>query len=123
MPYSPYVDKKGRSMSDNHHEILIQKNKAFVGPGHNSELVTDKKYTISPYILDYHSDQNFGATASKEGSAPFTNGQPSLLNRDYRSFSSISAIFVTGKILKLINYHEKQNSFGSFFLSYQPPIH
>ena len=39
----PYVDKKGRSMSDNHHEILIQKNKAFVGPGHNSELVTDKK--------------------------------------------------------------------------------
>ena len=41
--FGPYVDKKGRSMSDNHHEILIQKNKAFVGPGHNSELVTDKK--------------------------------------------------------------------------------
>ena len=39
----------------------------------------------------------------------------SLLNRDYRSFSSISAIFVTGKILKLINYHEKQNSFGGSF--------
>ena len=31
--FGPYVDKKGRSMSDNHHEILIQKNKAFVGPG------------------------------------------------------------------------------------------
>jgi hypothetical protein len=37
------------------------------------------------------------------------------LNRDFRSFSSISAIFVTGKILKLINYHEKQNSFGGSF--------
>ena len=41
--FGPYVDKKGRSMSDDPHEILIQKNKAFVGPGHNSELVTDKK--------------------------------------------------------------------------------
>lgn len=41
--FGPYVDKKGLSMSDNHHEILIQKSKEFVGPGHNSELVTDKK--------------------------------------------------------------------------------
>jgi hypothetical protein len=39
----------------------------------------------------------------------------SLLNRDFCSFPSISAIFVTGKILKLINYHEKQNSFGGNF--------
>ncbi len=39
----PYVDKKGDTMLDNHHEILIKKNQDFVGPGHNSEIVTDKK--------------------------------------------------------------------------------
>ncbi|MBM6806977.1 family 43 glycosylhydrolase [Bacteroides caecicola] len=40
--FGPYLDKQGRSMSDNHHEILIQKNESFVGTGHNSEIVTDK---------------------------------------------------------------------------------
>lgn len=40
--FGPYFDKQGRSMSDNHHEILIQKNESFVGTGHNSEIVTDK---------------------------------------------------------------------------------
>ena len=28
-------------MMDNHHEVLIHKNDAFVGTGHNSEIVTD----------------------------------------------------------------------------------
>ena len=41
--FGPYLDKEGRSMMDNCHEILIAKNEAFVGPGHNSEIVTDKK--------------------------------------------------------------------------------
>lgn len=40
--FAPYLDKQGRSMSDNHHEVLIQKNESFVGTGHNSEIVTDK---------------------------------------------------------------------------------
>lgn len=40
--FGPYIDRQGRSMSDNHHEILIQKNDFFVGTGHNSEIVTDK---------------------------------------------------------------------------------
>ena len=40
--FGPYLDKQGRSMSDNHHEVLIQKNESFVGTGHNSESVTDK---------------------------------------------------------------------------------
>lgn len=40
--FGPYLDKQGRSMSDNHHEVLIQKNESFVGTGHNSEIVTDK---------------------------------------------------------------------------------
>ncbi|WP_321335283.1 family 43 glycosylhydrolase [uncultured Bacteroides sp.] len=39
--FGPYVDKKGNRMLDNHHEILIHKNNAFVGTGHNSEIITD----------------------------------------------------------------------------------
>lgn len=41
--FGPYLDKQGRSMMDNHHEILIQKNAKFVGTGHNSEIISDKK--------------------------------------------------------------------------------
>lgn len=40
--FGPYVDKNGRPMLENNHEILIGKNDAFVGTGHNSELVSDK---------------------------------------------------------------------------------
>lgn len=41
--FGPYVDKKGQPMLDNHHEILIHGNEAFVGTGHNSEIVSDAK--------------------------------------------------------------------------------
>lgn len=41
--FGPYVNKKGDSMMDNHHEILIQGNHRFVGTGHNSEIVSDDK--------------------------------------------------------------------------------
>ncbi|SFS86574.1 arabinan endo-1,5-alpha-L-arabinosidase [Porphyromonadaceae bacterium NLAE-zl-C104] len=41
--FGPYLDKQGRSMMDNHHEIIIQKNQKFVGTGHNSEIVQDSK--------------------------------------------------------------------------------
>ena len=40
--FGPYVDKSGKKMLDNHHDVLIHKNDAFVGTGHNSEIVTDK---------------------------------------------------------------------------------
>ncbi len=40
--WGPYLDKKGQPMLENHHEILIRKNDAFVGVGHNSEIVQDK---------------------------------------------------------------------------------
>lgn len=40
--FGPYVDIKGQPMMENHHEILIRANDAFVGTGHNSEIVTDK---------------------------------------------------------------------------------
>lgn len=39
--WGPYVDRAGRSMMENHHELLIGRNERFVGTGHNSELVTD----------------------------------------------------------------------------------
>lgn len=40
--FGPYVDKQGKPMLENHHEILIHKSEAFVGTGHNSEIVKDK---------------------------------------------------------------------------------
>ena len=39
--FGPYLDKQGGSMMDNRHEVLIHKSDAFVGTGHNSEIVTD----------------------------------------------------------------------------------
>lgn len=47
----PYVDKSGQGMLENHHELLIGKNKHFVGTGHNAELITDDRGT--DWIL-YH---------------------------------------------------------------------
>lgn len=41
--FGPYVDKQGRGMLDNKHEILIRQNNSFVGNGHNSEIITDRK--------------------------------------------------------------------------------
>lgn len=43
--FGPYVNKEGAAMMDNRHEVLIHKNEAFVGTGHNSEIVTDSKGT------------------------------------------------------------------------------
>ena len=39
----PYWNKEGRLMLDNQHEILIKGSTNFVGTGHNSEVITDKK--------------------------------------------------------------------------------
>lgn len=43
--FGPYTDKQGRPMLQNHHEVLIHGNDAFVGTGHNAELITDKNGT------------------------------------------------------------------------------
>jgi arabinan endo-1,5-alpha-L-arabinosidase len=40
--WGPYVDKQGRPMMENFHEVVIHGNSAFVGTGHNSEIVQDK---------------------------------------------------------------------------------
>lgn len=49
--FGPYVDKEGLPMLENHHETVIHGNDAFVGTGHNSEIVSDKQG--SDWIL-YH---------------------------------------------------------------------
>lgn len=41
--FGPYFNKQGQSMMENYHEVFIHKNAAFVGTGHNSEIVQDKK--------------------------------------------------------------------------------
>jgi len=40
--FGPYLNRKGESINDNRHEILIHGNERFAGTGHNSEIVTDK---------------------------------------------------------------------------------
>ncbi|MDR1809262.1 MAG: family 43 glycosylhydrolase [Prevotella sp.] len=37
----PYVNKAGGEMGYDHHEVLVSRNNRFVGPGHNSEIITD----------------------------------------------------------------------------------
>ena len=39
--FGPYVNKAGEKMNDNKHEVLIHKNDAFLGTGHNAEIVQD----------------------------------------------------------------------------------
>ena len=39
--FGPYVDKKGGRMLDNQYELVLQGNSTWVGPGHNSQIVTD----------------------------------------------------------------------------------
>ncbi len=41
--FGPYTDKQGQPMMENHHEVLIHGNEAFVGTGHNSEIVADDR--------------------------------------------------------------------------------
>ncbi|MCQ2143743.1 MAG: family 43 glycosylhydrolase [Bacteroidales bacterium] len=48
----PYLDRDGRPMLENNHEVVITGSAAFAGPGHNSEIVTDDKG--ESWIL-YHS--------------------------------------------------------------------
>lgn len=41
--YGPYVNKEGKKMLDNAHEIVLHKGNGFVGTGHNSILQEDDK--------------------------------------------------------------------------------
>lgn len=50
--FGPYVDREGRPMLENNHEIVIHGDGLFVGTGHNSEIVSDD--AGNDWIL-YHS--------------------------------------------------------------------
>jgi len=39
--FGPYLDKEGKPMMENNHEVVIARNDRFVGTGHNSEIVQD----------------------------------------------------------------------------------
>ena len=41
--FGPYVDKQGRRMLDNRHELLIAGDNRFAGTGHNSNIIEDDK--------------------------------------------------------------------------------
>ncbi|NBJ04688.1 arabinan endo-1,5-alpha-L-arabinosidase [Alistipes sp. Z76] len=41
--FGPYVDKQGRPMTENHHEVLISGDDKVKGPGHDSQIITDDK--------------------------------------------------------------------------------
>ena len=40
--FGPYLNKSGDNMNDNKHEVLIHRNDAFLGTGHNAEIVKVK---------------------------------------------------------------------------------
>ena len=39
--FGPYLDRAGKDMMENGHELVIGKNERFVGNGHNSEIIRD----------------------------------------------------------------------------------
>ena len=41
--YGPYVDREGRKMLENHHEVLLEGDNNVKGPGHDSQIVKDDK--------------------------------------------------------------------------------
>lgn len=41
--FGPYVDKQGRKMLDNHHEVLLSGDDKVKGSGHDSQIITDDK--------------------------------------------------------------------------------
>ena len=75
--FGPYVDKSGKKMLDNHHEVLIHKNDAFVGTGHNSEIVTDK---VGNDWMFYHavSTKNPGGRVLMMDKVNWKDGWPSV---------------------------------------------
>lgn len=41
--YGPYVDREGRPMLENHHEVLLSGDDTVKGPGHDSQIITDDR--------------------------------------------------------------------------------
>lgn len=73
--FGPYLNKKGESMSDNRHEVLIRGNERFAGTGHNSEIVVDD---AGNYWMFYHAvdRQNPGGRRLMLDQIQWKNGWP-----------------------------------------------
>lgn len=54
--FGPYKNIAGQSMTNNHHEVIIQGNDRFVGTGHTSELVNDD--AGNTWVLYHAVDKN-----------------------------------------------------------------
>lgn len=82
--FSPYYDRFGNSMSDNKHETVIHKNEAFVGTGHNSEIVSDEEGNdwIFYHAVDVKEPEDrklmLDRVEWKNGWPVVNNAQPSL---------------------------------------------
>ena len=90
--FGPYLDKSGKSMMENHHEILIQKNSKFVGTGHNSEIVQDDKGQDWMFYHAVSVDKPKGRVLMLDqvkwkDDWPFVDGDAPSLNAEKPSFS------------------------------------
>jgi len=41
--FGPYVDKEGNKLLDNKFDVVLSRSEKVIGPGHNSEIITDDK--------------------------------------------------------------------------------
>lgn len=88
--YGPYVDKQGRKMLDNHHEVLLSGDDAVKGTGHDSQIITDDK---GQDWIFYH---GYDMTSLKAGRKMFleqvrwVDGWPVLSETGHPSKSAIA---------------------------------
>jgi arabinan endo-1,5-alpha-L-arabinosidase len=85
--WGPYSDKAGNRMLDNHHEIFIRKNDAFVGTGHNSEIITDNAGTDWIFYHAYSVQHPERQRVLLLDKIKWTDGWPSI-NTDSPSIQS-----------------------------------
>ena len=61
--HGPYINKSGRMMLDNHHEIILEGSARVKGPGHTSQIITDDNGT--DWILYHGYDANDASAGRK----------------------------------------------------------
>lgn len=91
--FGPYLDKKGNSMMQNNHEVVIKGDQInFFGPGHNSEIVTDNNG--DDWILYHSYTQQTGerARALMLDKVEWVDGWP-VVNSGYPSKKAERPVF------------------------------
>lgn len=74
----PYLDRNGKSMVDNGFEVVIRGNDKFVGPGHNSQLITDKNGRDWILYHSYFRDKTSGGRYLMLDEVVWEDGWPRL---------------------------------------------